>query len=60
MDFFNREKEFDKEAQFIEVKRNAENISIEQLKMKAEQFLRATRPINDYRISYSGLSLNDM
>ena len=52
--------EFDKTARFIEVKHNAENISIEQLKMKAAQFLHATRQINDYQITYSGLSLNDM
>ena len=52
--------EFEKEAQFIEVKRNAENISIDLLKMKAAHFIQITGKISNYRITYSGLSLNDM
>jgi len=52
--------EFDKEVQFIEVKRNVENISIELLKMKAAHFLSTAKQLNNYRITYSGLSLNDV
>jgi AAA+ ATPase superfamily predicted ATPase len=52
--------ELNREIQFIEVKRNAENINIELLKIKAAHFLQVNRQINDYRIRYSGLSLNDL
>ena len=52
--------EFEKEAQIIEVKRNPEKISIELLKIKGSNFLRATDRINDYSITYAGLSLKDM
>ena len=52
--------EFDKEVQFIEVKRNVENISIELLKMKAAHFLSTAHQLNNYRITYSGLSLNEV
>jgi hypothetical protein len=52
--------EFDREAQFIEVKRNAENISLEQLKIKAAHFLQTTGQFNDYRNTCAGLSLKDM
>jgi hypothetical protein len=52
--------EFDKEARFIEVKRNAANINSETLKQKAATFLNATGELKNYQISYSGLSLEDM
>jgi len=52
--------EFEKDIQFIEVKRNVENISIDLLKMKAAIFLNINGQFNHYRISYSGLSMNDM
>ena len=52
--------EFDREAQIIEVKRNIERVNMEQLKMKASQFLRVTAQLNDYRITCSGLSLKDI
>jgi len=52
--------ELDKKAQFIEIKRNADHIRMEQLKIKASQFLLETGQLKDYRIDYSGLSLEDM
>jgi len=52
--------ELEKEVQFIEVKRNVENISIDLLKIKAAYFLQINKQINHYRITYSGLSLKDM
>ena len=52
--------EFEKKAQIIEIKRNAEKISIELLKMKSVQFLQTTDRLNGYRITYSGLSMKDM
>ena len=52
--------DFAKEVQFIEIKRNAENINMERLIMKVSHFLQATGQLNDYRISYTGLSMKDM
>jgi len=52
--------DFAKEVQFIEIKRNAENINMERLIMKGAHFLQATGQLNDYRISYTGLSMKDM
>jgi hypothetical protein len=51
--------ELDKQAQIIEVKRNAEKIDSDSLKIKGIQFLRATGMLKDYQISYLGLSLED-
>ena len=52
--------ELDKTAEIIEVKRNAKNIDLELLKEKAYHFKRSTGELKDYRISYKGLSLEDM
>lgn len=54
------ENELDQTATFYEVKRKAENIDIDLLKLKSATFLRATGAFKDYKITYSGLSLNDM
>ena len=51
--------EFEKQAQFIEIKRNAENINMDLLTYKGKNFLRATGELKDYQISYLGLSLED-
>ena len=40
--------------------RQQEEISIGVLKQKAEAFLRATYQFNDYKVSYEGLSLQQM
>ena len=52
--------EFEKYAEFIEVKRNATEINMEKLREKSYGFMRATGELKDYRISYLGLSLNEM
>lgn len=54
------ENELNEEASFFEVKRKAENIDIEVLKHKAAAFLRATGEFKGYKISYKGLSMDDM
>ena len=54
------ENELNGEASFFEVKRKAENIDIEVLKHKAAAFLRATGEFKGYKISYKGLSMDDM
>jgi AAA+ ATPase superfamily predicted ATPase len=52
--------EFEKYAEFIEVKRNATEINMEKLREKSYIFMRATGELKDFRISYRGLSLNEM
>ena len=52
--------ELEKYAEFIEVKRNASEISLKKLREKSFAFIRATGELKDYRISYRGLSLNEM
>ncbi|MEZ5073117.1 MAG: ATP-binding protein [Bacteroidales bacterium] len=52
--------EFDRKAQFIEVKRNPDNVRPELLKKKAQHFLNATGQLNGYEISYKGLTMQDM
>jgi uncharacterized protein len=52
--------ELEKCAEFIEVKRNASEISLEKLREKSFAFIRATGELKDYRISYRGLSLKEM
>ena len=52
--------EFDKYAEFIEVKRNGSEISLEKLREKSYTFLRATGELEDYKINYRGLSLQEM
>jgi len=52
--------EFEKTAEFIEVKRNASEIRMEKLREKSYVFLGSTGELKDYNIVYRGLSLNDM
>ncbi|MGN1245010.1 MAG: ATP-binding protein [Muribaculaceae bacterium] len=54
------ENELDQTATFFEIKRKAENINIDLLKLKAATFLRATGAFKDYKIAYLGRSLTDM
>ena len=54
------ENELNEEASFFEVKRKAGNIDMEVLKNKAAAFLRATGEFKGYKISYKGLSMDDM
>lgn len=52
--------ELEKYAEFIEVKRNASEISLKKRREKSFAFIRATGELKDYRISYRGLSLNEL
>ena len=52
--------ELDKEAQIIEIKRKTENIDLEILHKKGENFLRATGELKEYNINYLGLSMDNM
>jgi len=52
--------ELDKAAEFIEVKRNPANIDMDKLRQKSYNFLRSTGQLKDYKITYRGLSLNDI
>lgn len=52
--------ELDKEAQIIEIKRKTENIDLEILQKKGENFLRATGELKEYNINYLGLSMDNM
>lgn len=54
------ENELDRTATFYEVKRQAENISIEKLKEKAAAFLRATGEFKGYALTYKGMSMREM
>ena len=54
------ENELDEEATFFEVKRKADNIDVKVLENKAAAFLRATGEFKGYKISYKGLSMDDM
>ena len=54
------ENELDEEATFFEVKRKADNIDMEALEHKAAAFLCATGEFKGYKISYKGLSMDDM
>lgn len=54
------ENELNDEATFFEVKRKAENIDTKMLEQKAAVFLRATGEFKGYKISYKGLSMEDM
>jgi len=51
--------ELERQAQIIEVKRNAGNINLEALRNKGVHFLHDTGMLKDYQISYRGLSLED-
>ena len=52
--------ELDKQAQIIEIKRKVENIDLDVLRDKGVHFLRATGELKDYKITYLGLSMEDM
>ena len=54
------ENELDGTATFYEVKRKADNIDLDTLRIKSDAFLRATGEFKNYDISYKGLSMNDM
>ena len=54
------ENELNEEATFFEVKRKAVNIDIKMLKHKVQAFMRATGEFKGYKISYEGLSMDDM
>jgi Archaea bacterial proteins of unknown function. len=45
---------------FFEIKRQKEEISIGELRQKAETMLRATGAFNGYEIGYEGLSMEEM
>lgn len=45
---------------FFEMKRQADDISLELLKHKAEVFLQATHEFKGYEVSCKGLSMEDM
>ena len=50
----------DEGATFFEVKHKADNIDMKVLENKAAAFLRATGEFKGYKISYKGLSMDDM
>ncbi len=52
--------ELEKQAEFIEIKRNRENIKIEKLREKTWRFMQQTGKLKNYDITYKGLSLEDM
>ena len=54
------EDELSDKAEFFEIKRQKEEISINVLKQRAEAFLRATYEFRGYSFSYIGLSMSDM
>lgn len=54
------ENELNEEATFFEVKRKAVNFDIKMLKHKVQAFMRATGEFKGYKISYEGLSMDDM
>ncbi|MBR5684654.1 MAG: ATP-binding protein [Muribaculaceae bacterium] len=52
--------ELNKKAEFIEVKRKQRNIDLSILRVKADIFLKTTKKLGDYDITYRGLSLDDI
>ena len=54
------EDELTDSAIFYEIKRQMDDISLGGLKQKAEVFLQATGQFKGYKISYKGLSMEDM
>ncbi len=54
------EDELSNMAEFFEIKRQKEDISINVLKQRAEAFLRATHEFRGYSFSYIGLSMSEM
>ena len=54
------EDELTDSAIFYEIKRQMDDISLGVLKQKAEVFLQATGQFKGYKISYKGLSMEEM
>ncbi len=54
------ENELTEEAAFFEVKRKAENISLDKLQRKADVFMSTTKAFTGYTVSCKGLSMDDM
>ena len=54
------EDELSEEVTFFEIKRQKSEISLTELERKAGIFLSATRPFKNARVSYKGLSMQDM
>lgn len=52
--------ELDKTAEICEIKRNAGNVSMDILKAKGNQFIKATGELKGYNIAYKALSMNDI
>jgi AAA+ ATPase superfamily predicted ATPase len=52
--------ELEKKALFVEIKRKAENISIEKLIEKSVLFRKATGELQNYNIEFKGYSLSDL
>ena len=52
--------ELDRTAEFIEIKRNPSRINFKELEKKTAYFLKHTNECKGYKISYKGLSLEDM
>ncbi|MCC8115503.1 MAG: DUF4143 domain-containing protein [Bacteroidales bacterium] len=54
------EDEFGERLELIEVKRSERNIDLSILRSKGDAYLKAVNRYKGYRISYRGLSLEDM
>jgi AAA+ ATPase superfamily predicted ATPase len=52
--------ELDKTANIIEIKRNPANINLDKLREKGIHFTKVTGELNNYKIEYRTLSMNDM
>lgn len=52
--------ELNKQAEFIEVKRQRRNIDLAILRAKADVFLNTTKKFGNYNITYRGLCLDDL
>ena len=52
--------ELNKQAEFIEVKRQRRNIDLAILRAKADVFLNTTKKFGNYNITYRGLCLDDI
>jgi hypothetical protein len=52
--------EIDKRGEIIEVNRKSENIDLEKLKETGYHFKRATGQLKDFKVTFRGLSMNDM
>jgi AAA+ ATPase superfamily predicted ATPase len=52
--------ELNKTANIIEIKRNIANVNLDKLREKGICFIKATGELNNYKVSYKTLSMNDM